>query len=70
MLKVLSKEIEKSIKKDEKEYFENGLSDKVDVSTAWKTANELLGSNTNLAPTAIKEVGLILSQIHRNWQPC
>ena len=46
-LNVLSKEIEKSIKKDEKEYFENGLSDKVDVSTAWKTANELLG-NTNI----------------------
>ena len=33
------------------------MSDKVDVSTAWKTANELLGNTKNLAPTAIKEVG-------------
>ena len=56
-VRAISKEIVKSIKKDEKEYFENGLSDKVDVSTAWKTANELLGNQKNLAPTAIKEVG-------------
>jgi hypothetical protein len=55
-LRLISREIEKSIKRDEKEYFEKGMSDKVDVSTAWKTANALLGNNKNLAPTAIKEV--------------
>ena len=55
-VKHISKEIVKSIKKDEREYFENGMNDKVDISTAWKTANELLGNNKNLAPTAIKVV--------------
>ena len=38
-LKHISKEISKNINRDEKDYFENGMSDKVDVSTAWKTAN-------------------------------
>ena len=33
------------------------MDDRVDISTAWKTANELLGNKKNLAPTAIKEVG-------------
>ena len=56
-LKHISKEISKNINRDEKDYFENGMSDKVDVSTAWKTANELLGIKKNLAPTAITEVG-------------
>ena len=53
----ISKEIVKSIKKDEKKYFENGLSAKVDVSKALKSANELLRNQKNLAPTAINEVG-------------
>ena len=56
-LKHISKEISKNINRDEKDYFENGMSDKVDVSTAWKTANELLGIKKNLAPTAIKVTG-------------
>ena len=47
-LKIISKKISKNIKEDEKDYFENGMSDKVDVSTAWKTANELLGIKKNL----------------------
>ena len=55
-VKRLSKEIAKAIEKDEKDYFETGLDDKVDISTAWRTANELLGNRKNLAPTAIKEV--------------
>ena len=56
-VKRLSKEIAKAIKNDEKEYYETGLNDKVDISTAWKTANELLGNKKNLAPTDIKKVG-------------
>ena len=56
-IKHKNKEIDKAIQSDEKEYFEVGLGDRVDVSTAWKTANEFLGNNKNLAPTAIKEVG-------------
>ena len=46
-----------------------GLSDKVDVSTAWKTAKELLMNQKNLAPTAIKEVGKNeVSEIVKNLQ--
>ena len=56
-IKQKNKEIEKAIQSDENEYFEAGLGDKVDVSTAWKPANQFLGNNKNLAPTAIKEVG-------------
>jgi hypothetical protein len=56
-VKQKSKEIEKAIQNDEQEYFKAGLGDKVDVSTAWKTANEILGNNKNPAPTAIREVG-------------
>ena len=57
-IKALSKEIVKAVKADEKDYYETGLGDKVDVYTAWRTANELLGSHKNLAPTAIKEIGM------------
>ena len=56
-IKQKSKDIVKAINNDKKVYFEEGLSDKVDVSTAWKTANELLGNKKNLAPTVIKVVG-------------
>ena len=56
-IKQISMEIIKAIHKDEKDYYEAGLSDKVDVSTAWKTANELLGNKQNLSPSAIKEAG-------------
>ena len=56
-IKIKSKEILKAIQKDEMEYFEAGLSDEVDVNTAWKTANELLGNKKNLAPTAIEDIG-------------
>ena len=56
-VKLISKEIKKAVKNDENEYYERGLDDKVDVSTAWKTANELLGNIKNLAPTAIKVIG-------------
>ena len=56
-VKQKSKEIDKAIQNDEQEYFKAGLGDRVDVSTALKTANEILGNNKNLAPTAIKEVG-------------
>ena len=55
-VRLLNKKIAKAFKADEKEYYEFGLGDKVDVSTAWKTANELLGNKKNLAPTAIKVV--------------
>ena len=51
------KEIRTAIIKDEKEYYAKGLSDKVDITTAWKTANELLGNVKNQAPTAIKDTG-------------
>ena len=55
-VRLLNRKIGKAIKADEKEYYEVGLDDKVDVSTAWKTANELLGNKRNLAPTGIKVV--------------
>ena len=35
-----------------KNNFENKFNDKDDSTNAWKTANELLGTVKNLAPTA------------------
>ena len=52
--KRLGKEIKKSLIKDEKDYFENKFGENVDITTAWKTANEIMGRNKNLAPLAIK----------------
>ena len=54
--KRLGKEIKKAILEDEKRYYEKDFGDNVDVTTAWRTANEIMGSNKNLAPTAIKTV--------------
>ena len=53
-IKKVSRNIAKSIKRDEQKYFEQGLNDIEDVSKAWRTANELLGNKKNLAPTAVK----------------
>ena len=49
----LGKIIKKEIENDRTEYFENKFNDKEDSSNAWRTANELLGTVKNLAPTAI-----------------
>ena len=49
----LGKVIKKEIVKDRTEYFENKFNDKEDSSNAWRSANELLGTVKNLAPTAI-----------------
>ena len=52
--KRLGKEIKKNIKKDEKMYYNTKFNENVDIKTAWSTANEILGTNKNLAPTGIK----------------
>ena len=50
---ILCKEVKKAIAEDEKEFFERGFDDGMDSTTAWRTANELLGTVKNLSPTAI-----------------
>ena len=52
--KRLGREIKKSLIKDEKDYYENKFGENVDIATAWRTANEIMGCNKNLAPSAIK----------------
>ena len=47
----LGKIIKKEIENDRTEYFENKFNDKEDSSNAWRTANELIGTVKNLAPT-------------------
>ena len=49
----LGKIIKKEIENDRTEYFENKFNDKEDSSNACRTANKLLGTVKNLAPTAI-----------------
>ena len=49
----LGKVIKKESVKDRTKYFENKFNDKEDSSNAWRTANKLLGTVKNLAPTAI-----------------
>ena len=51
--KRIGKEIKKASLEDEKRYYEKDVGDNVDVTTAWRAANEIMGSNENLAPTAI-----------------
>ena len=46
--------IKKALKEDEKKYFQKDFGEKMDVSSAWRTARNILGQNMNLAPTAIK----------------
>ena len=54
--KRIGKEIKKAVKKDEKEYYGKDFGEKIDPATAWRTANQIMGNNKNLSPTAIKEV--------------
>ena len=49
----LGKIIKKEIENDRTEYFEKKFNDKEDSSNACRTANKLLGTVKNLAPTAI-----------------
>ena len=54
--KRLSKEIKRLLKVDEREYYMKDFGEKIDPIVAWRTANEIMGNNKNLAPTAIKEM--------------
>ena len=54
--KRIGREIKKSLVNDEKEYYKNKLGEKVDIATAWRTVDEIMGSSKNLAPSAIKQV--------------
>ena len=53
--KRVGKEIKKALENDKKEYFAKDFGEKVDPATAWRAANEIMGQNKNLAPTAIKQ---------------
>ena len=65
------KVIKKSLVVDKKEYYENKFGENVDITTAWRTANEIMGNNKNLAPTVIKHmVNLRLLPTLRRWQKC
>ena len=48
------KEVKKAVEVDEKMYFERNFSEEAGVTNAWRTANELLGTSRNLAPTVRK----------------
>ena len=48
------KEVKREVKTDEKKYFEANFSEEAGVTNAWRTANEILGTTKNLAPTVIK----------------
>ena len=37
-------------------YYGKDVGEHFDVKTAWRTANDILGTNKNLAPTAIKVI--------------
>ena len=50
---ILCKEVKKAIAEDKKEFFERVFDDGMDSTTAWRTANELLGTVKNLSLTAI-----------------
>ena len=52
--KRIGKEIKKAFKIDEKKCYEGEFGEKIDPTSAWRTANEIMGNNKNLAPTAIK----------------
>ena len=52
--KLKRKLIKKAIEKDDREYYERYFGDGVDAITARRRANEIMGNNKNLAPTAIK----------------
>ena len=52
--KKLGKLIKRSISEDEKAYYGKDFGEHFDVKTAWRTAKDILGTNKNLAPTAIK----------------
>ena len=52
--KRLGKKIKKNIKDDEIKYHEKDFKENFDVKNAWRAANNIMGTNKNLAPTAIK----------------
>ena len=48
------KEIKKALIEDEKQYYAKDFGEKLDSSSAWRTAKVILGDNSNLAPSVIK----------------